>query len=142
MQKKTFKGIKITPENKCGFCRSSICCTYITQEIDTPRSIYDFDVLLWQIYHQDVQFYKEDNRWYIKILSRCNNLQPDGRCGVYETRPMICREHENDFCEFDETTEESADVFFGSAADIEKYCAKRFRHWKTRYQKFEAKKVG
>jgi Fe-S-cluster containining protein len=137
--KKTHNGIKLTAENKCGFCKSSLCCTYITQEVDAPKSIYDFDTWLWMLHHQDVQFYKEGKSWNLKILNRCNNLQPDGRCGIYETRPMICREHENDFCEFDATTEEDADVFFGSPADLEKYCRKKFKNWSKRYDKFNKK---
>jgi Fe-S-cluster containining protein len=137
--KKTFQGIKITSDNKCGMCRSSICCTYVTQEIDTPRSIYDFDIWLWMLHHQDIQFYKEDGCWYLKVLNRCTKLQPDGRCGIYETRPMICREHENDFCEFDETTEQGADIFFGTAQDLEKFCRKKFKNWDKRYDKLNKK---
>jgi len=137
--KKTFGGVKITSDNKCGMCRSSICCTYITQEIDAPRSMYDFDTWLWMLYHQDVQFYKEEGKWHLKILNRCNNLQPDGRCGIYEVRPVICREHENDFCEFDETTEQSATVFFGTPQDLEKFCKKKFKNWNKRYDKFNKK---
>ena len=38
---------KTTPETKCSFCHNSKCCTYITQQIDTPRTKRDFDVLLW-----------------------------------------------------------------------------------------------
>ncbi len=125
--------------DKCDLCTSSICCTYITQEVDTPRSIYDFDTMLWQLYHHDVQFYKEDGSWFMKILNYCLNLQPDGRCGIYETRPIICREHENDFCEYDESTEETADLFFGKPEDLEKYCKKKFKGWKKRYKKFEKK---
>jgi len=130
---------KIDAVDKCDLCTSSICCTYITQEIDKPTTIYDFDTMLWQLYHHDVQFYKEDGCWYLKILNYCLNLQPDGRCGVYEVRPMICREHENDFCEYDESTDESADVFFGKPEDLEKYCSKKFKSWDKRYSKFEKK---
>jgi len=133
------KSRKIRPEEKCGLCRSSLCCTYIAQEIDTPRSIEDFDTLLWMMHHQDVHIYKE-NGWTLKVLNRCNNLQPDGRCGIYENRPIICREHENDFCEFDETTEQSADLYFATANDLEKYCSKRFKNWRKRYDRF--KQVG
>ena len=46
---KTINGIKLTSENKCSFCTGSICCTYITQHIDTPRSKADFRQLLWQV---------------------------------------------------------------------------------------------
>jgi Fe-S-cluster containining protein len=133
---KTFNGIKLTPENKCGFCSGAICCTYVTQEVDAPTTVYDYDIWLWMLYHQDVQFYKEDGDWYLKILNRCNHLQPDGRCGIYETRPIICREHENDFCEFDVATEEDADIFFGTPEDLEKYCRKKFKNWDKRYDKY------
>lgn len=141
--RKTFDGIKLTPENKCGFCKSSICCTYITQEVDTPTSIADYDTWLWMLYHQNVQFYREEKTWYLKIQNRCNNLEPDGRCGIYETRPIICREHENDFCEFDVTTEEDAEIFFATPADLEKHCRKKFKKWDKRYDKLnkQAKKT-
>ena len=36
----------MTPETKCGFCTNTQCCTYISQEIDVPRSKQDFDFLL------------------------------------------------------------------------------------------------
>ena len=48
MEKKIPVDIKITPENKCGFCTNSKCCTYITEELATPRSMHDFDHMLWQ----------------------------------------------------------------------------------------------
>jgi Fe-S-cluster containining protein len=28
----------------------------------------------------------------IKIRHRCNQLQDDGRCRIYETRPLVCRQ--------------------------------------------------
>ena len=134
---KKFHGkTRLTSENKCGFCRSSICCTYVAQEIDAPTTIADFDMMLWMLYHHDVHFYKEDRAWTMKILNRCNNLQPDGRCGIYEYRPIICREHENDFCEYDEITEDSAEIYFGSPEDLEAYCSKRFSNWDKRYDRF------
>lgn len=132
---KKLGGIKLTPENKCDFCKSSICCTYITQEIDKPTTISDYDTWLWMLYHQNVQFYKEDKSWYLKVQNRCNNLEPDGRCRIYETRPVICREHENEYCEFDQSTDEGADIFFGTPADLESFCRKKFKRWDKRYDK-------
>lgn len=127
----------ISTTDKCDLCTSSICCTYVTQEIDSPTSIYDYDTMLWQLYHHSIQFYKEEGSWYLKILNHCLNLQPDGRCGVYDVRPMICREHENDFCEYDESTETSADVFFGKPEDLEAFCRKKYKSWDKRYKKFK-----
>jgi Fe-S-cluster containining protein len=30
-------------------------------------------------------------------------LLPDNRCGIYHTRPEICREYSTDNCEYDDT---------------------------------------
>ncbi|MEJ2508755.1 MAG: hypothetical protein P8009_04615 [Gammaproteobacteria bacterium] len=53
--------VRITSENKCSFCPGTICCTYITQAIDTPRSREDFDHLLWQLAHRNMQAYKDED---------------------------------------------------------------------------------
>lgn len=127
--------IKITPENKCGFCTNSTCCTYITQEMDTPRSIEDFDALLWQLAHENIQIYKDEDGWFLLVNNRCNYLLNDGRCGIYETRPQVCREHSNDDCEFN--TAAGADDFERYYPDYEsllKYCRKRFKNWDKRFK--------
>lgn len=130
--------LKQQQESKCDLCTSSICCTYVTQEIDKPKTIRDFDILMWQMYHKNVQIYKEEGHWYLKILNQCMNLLADGRCGIYDTRPFICREHENDYCEYDVSTDKSADLFFGTPEALDKYCKKRFKSWKKRYKKASA----
>ena len=62
--------IKITPENKCTYCRGSTCCTYFTHQLDTPRSMDDFDLLLWQISHQNTQMYKDEDGWFL-LINNC-----------------------------------------------------------------------
>ena len=57
----------------------------------------------------------------------------DGRCGIYATRPMICREHSNDDCEFDGSTEDDFELYFDSAMALETYCRKRFKRWDRRF---------
>ena len=32
----------------------------------------------------------------------CKHLQRDNRCGIYETRPQICRDYTTDNCEYDD----------------------------------------
>lgn len=123
-------GVKITPENKCDFCTNSKCCTYITQEIDTPRSKYEFEHLLWQVSHENVHAYKDEDGWYLLVEARCSHLRPDGRCGIYDVRPEICREHSNDYCEFDAPAEEGFDLYFPDYESLLKYCRKRFKKWK------------
>jgi Fe-S-cluster containining protein len=123
------RDIKITPENKCSFCPGSICCTYITHHIDTPRSKEDFVQLLWQVSHEGVSLYKDDEGWTLLVDARCQHLHPDGRCGIYDDRPEICREHSNDYCEFDAPSEDGFDLYFPDYWSLLKYCQKRFKKW-------------
>ncbi len=116
-------------QSKCQRCTNSKCCTYFTQAIDAPRSKQDFDHLLWQISHRGVQVYKDKSGWYLLINTSCAHLQPDGSCGVYETRPQICRDYTNDFYEFDAPAEEGFDLFFPDYAALLAYCKKRFKRW-------------
>ena len=126
---------EITPENKCGFCTNSTCCTYVTESLATPRSIEDFDTLLWQVAHENVQVYKEESGWYLLVNNRCTFLQPDGRCGIYHTRPQVCREHENDECEFEGPAgAEDFELFFPDYQALLKYCRKRFKRWDARFK--------
>ena len=121
--------IKLTAENKCSFCTNSKCCTYVTQTIDAPRSKEDFEHLLWQVSHQNVSVYKDTDGWCLLFDARCQHLQPDGRCGIYTVRPQICRDHSNDYCEFDAAAEEGFDLFFPDYDSLLKYCKKRYTRW-------------
>jgi Fe-S-cluster containining protein len=121
--------IEITPENKCSCCTGSICCTYVTQHIDTPRSKADFQHLLWQVSHDNVKAYKDEDGWTLLFEGKCQHLQVNGDCGIYATRPAICREHSNDYCEFDAPSEEGFDLYFQNYDDLLTYCKKRFKRW-------------
>ncbi|HHJ19368.1 MAG TPA: YkgJ family cysteine cluster protein [Gammaproteobacteria bacterium] len=121
--------IEITSENKCGYCDGTKCCTYITQQIDTPRSKADFDVLLWQVSHRSVRVYQDEDGWFLLIDTPCLHLEPDGACGIYETRPQICREYSNDYCEFDAPAEGGFKRYFDSYDSLLAYCRKRFKRW-------------
>lgn len=123
------KSIKMTPETKCGFCTNSKCCTYVTQAIDGPRSKYDFEHLLWQVSHENVSVYKDDDGWCLVYDSRCTHLLPDGKCNIYDVRPQICRDHSNDYCEYDAAAEEGYDLYFPNYDSLLKYCKKRFKRW-------------
>ncbi len=129
---------KLTPENKCSFCSGSKCCQYVTESIITPRSISDFDHLIWQISHPNIHIYKDDEGWYLLFLSQCQHLQHDGRCGIYEVRPMICREHSNDYCEYDSAVDKDAELYFHSYDELNQYCKKRFKSWDKRFDKLKA----
>ena len=132
----TFTGeMKISPGNKCSFCRGATCCTYLTQRIDTPRSMEDFDILLWQISHRDTQVYKDSDGWFLLVNNPCRHLQPGGRCGIYETRPQICREHSSDACEFDGPSgHDDFELFFPDYEALLAYCRARFVLWDRRFR--------
>ena len=132
--KNNMQKIEITPENKCSFCTGTKCCIYVTQEMETPRSVSDFDHMLWQMAHKDMQVYKDDDGWFLIAMNQCQFLQNDGGCGIYETRPQICRDYSNDFCEYDEPAEIHFEFYFKTYKELDDYCRKRFKRWDQRFE--------
>ncbi|MGD2117805.1 MAG: YkgJ family cysteine cluster protein [Chromatiales bacterium] len=122
-------GPEIPVDNKCSRCTGTICCTYITEALDTPRSKTDFEHLLWQVSHQGVEIYKDDSGWYLLFQGRCEHILDNGACAIYEDRPPICREYDNDWCEFDEPAEKGFTYYFRNYQELLKYCKKRFKRW-------------
>ena len=123
--------IEVNSDNKCDLCTSSKCCTYVTQQIDTPRSKYDFEILLWQVSHDGVGAYKDEDGWFVIFETTCSHLQADGRCGIYADRPTICRSHSNDYCEYDAPAEDGFELWFPDYDSLLGYCKKRFKKWST-----------
>ena len=117
--------------NKCDRCTKSTCCTYVTQQIDVPRSKYDFEILLWQVSHRGVGVYKDEDGWFVMFDATCSHLEMDGRCGIYDDRPTICRTHDNDFCEFDAPAEDGFELYFPDYPTLLTYCKQRFKKWST-----------
>ena len=124
---------QLPTETKCSFCPGTKCCSYTTQQIDSPRKIDDFDHLLWQMAHKNIQAYKDEDGWFLLILNQCQFLQKDGNCGIYETRPQVCRDYKNDYCEFDAPAEDGFELFFDGYESLLKYCQKRFKKWDARF---------
>jgi hypothetical protein len=116
-------------DKKCNLCVKTICCTYTTQKIPNPRAKADFDYLLWQVSHEGVEIYKDEDGWFLLIQGRCAHIQLNGQCGIYETRPQICRDYDNDFCEYDEAAEKHFDLHFKNYQQLLAYCKKRFAKW-------------
>ena len=138
---KTRKAIAVTADNKCSLCPGTKCCQYITQQIDTPRSMADFDTLLWQVSHDHIQFYKDSDGWFMLVVdSPCEHLTPAGQCGIYETRPVVCRSYSNEECEFDADAEEGFELFFADHRALDDYCRERFKKWDKRFKKLVKKK--
>lgn len=83
----------------CEHCTAA-CCRYIALPLDKPRTPRDYDDIRWYLMHQNILVFVEDGDWYIQFQTRCKNLAPDNRCGIYETRPEICREYEPGECDY------------------------------------------
>jgi Fe-S-cluster containining protein len=84
----------------CDHCYGK-CCRYFSLPIDTPATWDDFDAIRWYLAHDRVIIYVEKSTWYLLVMSRCNYLMPDNRCGIYFNRPKICHEYKTDNCEYD-----------------------------------------
>lgn len=127
----------LSPDEKCSYCTNTTCCTYITHHIVAPRSMEDFDTLLWQVSHESTQVYKDSDGWFLLINNRCTHILSDGRCGIYEVRPQICREHDNSDCEFNSpASDNDFDHYFQTYDSLDKYCRKRFKSWDKRFLKW------
>ena len=87
--------------NLCDHCTAK-CCRYFALPIDTPTSRRDLDFIRWYLLHERASVFIEDDIWYLLVHTVCKHLQPDNRCGIYETRPQICREYTTDNCEYED----------------------------------------
>jgi Fe-S-cluster containining protein len=83
----------------CDYCTAK-CCKYFALPIDTPESLKDFEYIRWFLLHDRATIFTEDETWYIMVYTTCKHLLSDNRCGIYETRPLICREYSTDNCEY------------------------------------------
>ena len=83
----------------CDQC-AALCCRYISLPIDNPTTRRDYDDIRWYLIHQNIVVYIEKEQWYVGVLNRCKHLQDDNRCGIYETRPRVCRKYDTDNCDY------------------------------------------
>lgn len=85
--------------NLCEHC-VGFCCRYIALPIEKPEERAEFDDVRWYLLHDGVSVFVEDGEWYINVATTCRHLQPDYRCGIYETRPQICRNYSTSNCDY------------------------------------------
>ena len=79
----------------CDHCTAK-CCRYFALPIDTPKNRRDFDFIRWYLLHESASVFTEDDSWYILVHTKCRHLQDNNLCGIYETRPQICRDYTTD----------------------------------------------
>jgi Fe-S-cluster containining protein len=85
----------------CDYCTAK-CCRYFALPIDGPEEFSDFEFIRWYLLHERATIFKEGDNWYLLVHTTCRHLQEDNRCGIYETRPQICRDYTTKDCEFED----------------------------------------
>jgi len=119
---------------KCG----AKCCKYYALEIDEPDTRKEFDDIRWYVAHEKTSVFVEDGKWYLHVFARCNYLDKDNRCRIYEKRPRICRKYNMTECEFEGWEPE---LLFRKPEEVEAYFAEHFGKGLAKVDK-PAKKRG
>jgi Fe-S-cluster containining protein len=110
----------------CHLCTAS-CCRYFALEIDKPASKRDYDHIRWYLMHEGVVVWVQDDDWYLEVRTTCRHLRHDNTCGIYETRPQICRDYGlpgDDPCEYF-TQDLEYDLFFANDAEFDAWLARK-----------------
>jgi uncharacterized protein len=108
----------------CAYCTAR-CCRYFALPIETPTSQQDLDFIRWYLLHDRASVFVEDETWYLLVHTDCKHLQSNHMCGIYNTRPQICRDYSTDNCEFDEDA--VYEMYFETAEQVAEYMEARFR---------------
>ena len=88
-------------QSLCDFCVAK-CCRYFALPIETPTVRQDFDYIRWYLLHEGATVFVEEGSWYLLVYATCKHLQHDNRCGIYTTRPQICRDYSTKNCEYED----------------------------------------
>jgi len=109
----------LTPsEVLCDHCNAK-CCTYFALPIETPIDQEDFDSIRWYVLHDLVTVFVEDDDWYVMVHTTCRHLQSNHSCGIYETRPQICRDYKTETCEYEDHW--TYDKYFETPEQVQEY---------------------
>lgn len=107
----------------CDYCTAK-CCRYFALPIDKPTRREDFEFIRWYLLHESATVFAEDDVWYLLVHTTCKHLQSDNRCGIYDTRPQICRDYKTDNCEYEDSY--TYDVYFETPEQVHEYVEARF----------------
>lgn len=77
--------------SNCDDC--GLCCTYLNITVDRPTSEEDVKTLMWYQYHKKAELYfDKDGDYSLVFNKRCEQLDENNLCAIYERRPSICRQ--------------------------------------------------
>jgi Fe-S-cluster containining protein len=109
--------------NLCEYCTAK-CCRYFALPIDTPTARRDLEYIRWFLLHDRATVFVENEDWYLLVYTSCRHLQDDHRCGIYATRPPICREYSTKNCEYEDDS--TYDRYFERAEQVSEYIEAMF----------------
>ncbi len=104
--------------NLCDYCAAK-CCHYFALPIERPKKKRDYDFIRWYLLHERASVFVEDGTWYLLVHTVCKHLGDDYRCGIYETRPQICRDYSTNDCEYDD--EWTYEQYFETPEQVAEY---------------------
>lgn len=87
--------------------------------METPTERKDFENIRWFMLHGHVTVFVDSGTWFLCVHNRCDHLRPDNLCGIYETRPQICRDYTTEKCEYD--NDGVYDQLFETPEQIQEY---------------------
>lgn len=114
--------------NPCENC-AALCCKYIVLDIDTPEELKDFENIKWYVVHKNTEVFVDDEGvWNIRFLTKCDQLDKNNKCKIYQTRPEICKEFSSKTCPQNKEYEEI--LTFKKIEDVEDYIKNVFEKGK------------
>lgn len=95
--KTTVEGL--THGHPCHSCGAT-CCRYVAVALTPPRDTADRDLIHWYLSHTAVCIYiDKDGDWWVQVGTDCRHIAADDGCGIYESRPQLCRNYGTHACE-------------------------------------------
>jgi len=102
----------------CDYCTAK-CCRYFALPIEEPTDFQDFEFIRWYLLHGRASVFTEDDDWYLLVHTVCKHLGEDNLCGIYETRPQICRDYSTKNCEYEDNW--TYDRYFETPEQVHEY---------------------
>ena len=109
------------------------CCRYISVEIDTPNTKWQYDQILWMLLHENVSIYVEEGEWFVEFQSRCRALNESNLCSIYPDRPKVCRDYSNETCSV-WSESDPKDLRFDSAQAFAEYLDGKKVNWRFKHR--------
>lgn len=126
-------------DHPCFSC--AMCCHYVALEIDRPTTAKEYDYVVWYLMHQGVGVFVDwEDDWYVKFDTRCENLTDQGLCGVYDDRPVICREFDWRDCEKNNPEDQADKQTFSHAQEFLDWLETKRPKQFEKYMKWKTKK--